>query len=865
MEGERQDQKSPDPIEKGEDVDRLLAEFGSLYASLAKHQRPMAILFADLKGSTALFGERSDIEGLIIVQRIESLVRPAVERHSGTVIKTIGDCVMASFPSADDAVFAAIAIQHALEEHNREIAPDDQLSLRIGINTGKGFVKDQDIFGQVVNIAAKIQAAAEGDQILVSQATVQALSPKPAQRAEPFGTLEVPGLAQPIEVHEILWHEEPHPPRTDPLRGRPREAEEEQKLLVLDLSLEGGRLKVSAFERYPGEEQTLKPYHEVAYPGEVIETLRTDLIQLLNRANRQGVLDQGLVHELERLGLRLFDALFPLPVKESLRSALVDDLIIHIDDKLVQIPWELFFDGEQFFSKRFNMGRVVRTRQTLSDVSVRQLQYPLKMLILANPRGDLEAAYQEGVTLKDALADHEAKVTVDFVSHEVTPNYAKKHLLDYDIVHFAGHAEYHLEAPEASAWLLRDGELTSSDILTMAGEKPLPALVFANACQSGYTEEWRVSEHLGQEIYGLANAFLRAGVQHYIGTFWEIPDAPSGQFALAFYSHLIKGSSVGWALRQARKDLVERSGTKTVIWTSYMLYGDPTVCLFPYEREKSPRVLVKPAQSIHLKETVPAQGTPAVQSGRIAPLEKTRRGVLGKGMAAAVAVCLLLVGGLYFFSGSSTEHQQSPPSPKPSVPITSGTTKGLTLTISQVQRILVTSKNFDFQDLSGLNLRNIDLSGANFEGADLTGANLSQAALWKSQLSKANLSHANLSGAKLGKANLAEAVLQKATLSEADLSGANLQGANLSGADLARAQLWGANLEKANLRGAILTEANLLHTNLKGADLSKANLRGANLNGADLEGANFAGANLEGVKDLLRAKNVDKAVALRYE
>ena len=90
MEGERQDQKSPDPIEKGEDVDRLLAEFGSLYASLAKHQRPMAILFADLKGSTALFGERSDIEGIIIVQRIESLIRPAVERHSGTVIKTIG-------------------------------------------------------------------------------------------------------------------------------------------------------------------------------------------------------------------------------------------------------------------------------------------------------------------------------------------------------------------------------------------------------------------------------------------------------------------------------------------------------------------------------------------------------------------------------------------------------------------------------------------------------------------------------------------------------------------------------------------------------------------------------------------------------
>lgn len=200
-----------DPLE----VDRLLAELESLHALLEEHQRPMAILFTDLQGSTAIFGERSDIDGVLVIQRTEALIRPIVGNYGGTVVKTIGDAVMASFPSAIEAVEAAIAIQRTLENHNRERTAEDRLVLRIGINAGKGLIKAADVYGQVVNIAAKLQGTAEGGQILISKTMFQALNDELAQRAEPWGTLEVAGLTQPLEVYDVHWQEGDRRPAPD--------------------------------------------------------------------------------------------------------------------------------------------------------------------------------------------------------------------------------------------------------------------------------------------------------------------------------------------------------------------------------------------------------------------------------------------------------------------------------------------------------------------------------------------------------------------------------------------------------------------------------------------------------------------------
>ena len=99
----------------------------------------------------------------------------------------------------------------------------------------------------------------------------------------------------------------------------------------------------------------------------------------------------------------------------------------------------------------------------------------------------------------------------------------------------------------------------------MGGTGSLPALIFSNACQSARTEEWGISENVQNEIFGLANAFILAGVKHYIGTFWEVLDEPSRRFALEFYKHMLNGLSIGDAVRQARLAVIDEYGEETIV------------------------------------------------------------------------------------------------------------------------------------------------------------------------------------------------------------------------------------------------------------------------------------------------------------
>jgi len=206
-------------------------------------------------------------------------------------------------------------------------------------------------------------------------------------------------------------------------------------------------------------------------------------------------------------------------------------------------------------------------------------------LVLADPQGDLGASYREGIDLRNLLDEKAKTFQVDFKSHPLDVSYVKKNLRDYDIVHYAGHADYHSEDPSNSGWLLTDGRLRAGEISAMGGLDPMPSLIFSNACQSGQSGDWQIQEGYEQKVFGLANAFLLSGVQHYIGTFWEILDEPSLYFAKSCYARVAQGERVGEALRRAREDLVEKYGEETIVWASYMLYGDPTFTFSSTERE----------------------------------------------------------------------------------------------------------------------------------------------------------------------------------------------------------------------------------------------------------------------------------------
>ena len=222
------------------------------------------------------------------------------------------------------------------------------------------------------------------------------------------------------------------------------------------------------------------------------------------------------------------------------------------------------------------MGRLVSTQQALVERQERRPEQALKMLIIADPQGDLAAAAREGKTIQDELASESQRLQVQVRQRRVGSAAVKTALAQYDVLHYAGHADYDLQEPAQSGWRLADGKLTARDVTQLGAAAAMPALVFCNACQSGQTQPWTISQEAEQGIYGLANAFLLAGAQHYIGSFWEIPDQPSSTFAIAFYRALAQGIGVGEALRRARQALAERYGEESVVWASYVLYGDPT-------------------------------------------------------------------------------------------------------------------------------------------------------------------------------------------------------------------------------------------------------------------------------------------------
>ncbi len=134
--------------------------------------RDIAILFTDIKGSTALYERIGDLNAYQLVQQHFDWLREATVRHGGAVVKTIGDAVMAAYPDAARAVAAALDMRTAAERFNLR-QPERPVSLKIGIHHGAAIAvtlnDELDYFGQTVNIAARVQALANAAEIYLTE------------------------------------------------------------------------------------------------------------------------------------------------------------------------------------------------------------------------------------------------------------------------------------------------------------------------------------------------------------------------------------------------------------------------------------------------------------------------------------------------------------------------------------------------------------------------------------------------------------------------------------------------------------------------------------------------------------------------
>jgi tetratricopeptide (TPR) repeat protein/CHAT domain-containing protein len=354
---------------------------------------------------------------------------------------------------------------------------------------------------------------------------------------------------------------------------------QESDSLVLEILKLDNALKMSVFQQKELT-STLRHFSQSSVSFVEINKLCQEIISVLNKACKRGENEHDLIKDLRKTGQLLWEHLLTRQVKATLKSTQASDLILSLDEELIDIPWELLYDGINFLCLNFNLGRVVRTKEQVNTPEYRSPLPTTRMLILANPTSDLKSAYHEGVFIKNQLDHRRKEIAVNFKSTQIDTLYVKKNLRDYDIVHFAGHCEFDSENPKNSGWVFYDGRFTASDILIMGEDFSLPALVFSNACNCAKTTEGLVDSDYQQRSYSLASAFLFSGTRHYIGAIRKIEDPVSLIFAKEFYTQLISGRSVGECVRGGRLKLIKEYGIASIHWGSYLLYGDPNFVLF---------------------------------------------------------------------------------------------------------------------------------------------------------------------------------------------------------------------------------------------------------------------------------------------
>ena len=129
----------------------------------------IAVLFTDIVGSTKFFKSHGDVVGRQMLQLHQDMASGCIVEHGGVLVKILGDSVMAYFLDPKEALKSAIRIQQRIEIHNRKTDPQDRIHIKIGIHFGDGIVEHSDIFGDVVNTAAKLTSLVDRDQIFISQ------------------------------------------------------------------------------------------------------------------------------------------------------------------------------------------------------------------------------------------------------------------------------------------------------------------------------------------------------------------------------------------------------------------------------------------------------------------------------------------------------------------------------------------------------------------------------------------------------------------------------------------------------------------------------------------------------------------------
>lgn len=162
----------------------------------------LAVAFVDIVGFTPKTSAQSRVENEQMLKRFDGVVRPVVGAFGGKIVKTIGDAFLVTFRSPTDALLWGMAVHDRLAEANATIAAEDRIDIRVAVNVGEVRVEGNDVFGEAVNIASRIEGEAGAGEIYFSEAVYLVMT-RSEVPTEEVGLRELKGIKDPVRLYRV--------------------------------------------------------------------------------------------------------------------------------------------------------------------------------------------------------------------------------------------------------------------------------------------------------------------------------------------------------------------------------------------------------------------------------------------------------------------------------------------------------------------------------------------------------------------------------------------------------------------------------------------------------------------------------------
>ncbi|KAF1080592.1 MAG: hypothetical protein GQF41_3002 [Candidatus Rifleibacterium amylolyticum] len=168
------------------------------------HTLDLSIMFTDVKGYTAFSAKASLSEVMSMLKQHDEILKPVFEKYSGDILKKIGDAFLVVFENHNNAILAAIEIQRKLNAFNASVAEERRLAIRIAVNSGSVIRTENDVLGDTVNLASRLEGIGDAFEILISEFTLQRIN-RQIFEIEAHGEHMLKGIDKPVKAYKVKW------------------------------------------------------------------------------------------------------------------------------------------------------------------------------------------------------------------------------------------------------------------------------------------------------------------------------------------------------------------------------------------------------------------------------------------------------------------------------------------------------------------------------------------------------------------------------------------------------------------------------------------------------------------------------------